>query len=71
MTEIKLALIKPRQIRKVDEKTCTGCDKSKPIDQFRKRGDSPDGHESQCKTCYNNQAQARRDRLKAERNMFL
>lgn len=36
-----------------DVKTCSKCKQSKPITEFYKRPDRKNGHQSQCKSCFN------------------
>lgn len=37
----------------IEEKRCTKCGETKPLDQFHRRKDSPDGRRARCKECHN------------------
>jgi len=45
-----------------DLKRCTTCGKWKPIADFHRRGDTPDGHQYHCKVCTRHKALSRRAR---------
>jgi hypothetical protein len=53
----------------MDEKTCTHCKETKPIEGFSRRKSSKDGLQSWCKTCLNSRVrdwhEANRERAKA------
>ena len=48
-------------------KKCSTCGKIKPLSEFHKRKDSPDGYRNQCKYCYTERAKSRPNFVERQR----
>lgn len=53
------------------EKLCNECGETKPLDEFGKDANKPDGHRGQCKLCRNERAAMYQERNRARRREWL
>jgi len=49
-------------------KKCHKCKETKPLTEFNKRTYTYDGYESKCKECINKSTNARKQKIKAEKD---